>query len=261
MTYKEKFVAVVKSKGKILREDGNTVRVPFGSEYSIYMKNLNSRKAVVDVSVDGKDALDGNQIVLDAGQSLNLKGWMKGMKARNKFRFIKKTKQIQRHRGDRIDDGVVRVEFRFEKKIEEDPWRYYSPPIKPWGGSGVKTYFNDNSSGGWSNNTQVTYSASFSNSSSTLSSRSKSVKRSSAPKSDEGITVKGSLTNQQFHYANVGELEPSSEVIILRLVGRTSRGKKVKRPITTKTKITCPTCGRRWRSSMKFCGNCSSYMR
>jgi len=266
MTYKEKFVAVIKNRGKILRDNNGTVRVPFGSEYTIYMKNLNSRKAVVDVSVDGKDVLDGNQIVLDAGHTLDLKGFMKGMRVKNKFRFINKTKEIANYRGDRIDDGIVRVRFRFEKRQDSPVWNSITPR-PPFDGS-PRYYFNqpdwsytDDSTSGGSSSNEVLYTASMSNfSSSTLSSRSKAMKRSSTPKSDEGITVNGAPTNQQFYNAHVGELETSSEVIVLRLKGRTSRGKKVVRPVTTKTKITCPTCGRRWKSTMKYCGNCSTYL-
>lgn len=269
MTYKEKFVAVIKNRGKILREDGDTVRLPFGSEYELFMKNLHSRKAVVKVSVDGKDVLDGNEIVMNPNQSMSLKGFMKGMRVKNRFRFIKKTKEIADYRGDRIDDGIVRVEFRYEKKQEENPWKSLVRPKGPfrdddWPG-GVKTYFSqpnwtytDDSTSGGTFDSNVTYTNCAANfSSSTLSSKRS---KSSTPKSEEGITVNGSPTNQQFYYANVGELEPSSEVIVLRLVGRTSRGRKASRPLTTKTKITCPTCGRRWKSTMKYCGNCSTYI-
>ncbi len=47
MTYKENFVLVVKCKGEILRERDGIVTLPFGSEYSILMKNLDHRRALV----------------------------------------------------------------------------------------------------------------------------------------------------------------------------------------------------------------------
>ena len=40
MTYQEKLVAVVKCRGKILREHGEFVTIPFGEEYTILLKNL-----------------------------------------------------------------------------------------------------------------------------------------------------------------------------------------------------------------------------
>jgi hypothetical protein len=254
MTYKEKFVAVVKCGGRILREDRDVVRIPFGSEYEIYMKNLHTRKAVVDISVDGQDALDGNQMVLRPDETTTLKGFIKDSRVRNRFRFIKKTKEISDYRGDRIDDGIIRIRFRFEKDVPvvmptitrtEDRGPRFSFGDCDW------TYNDSGSTGGWSNNTTI-YSCSTSRS---LSSK------SFVPKSDEGITVKGSETRQDFYYTDVGPLESRSEVIILRLVGMSSRGKRIRKPLTTKTKITCPTCGRRWKSTMKYCGNCSTYMR
>ena len=33
----------------------------------------------------------------------------------NKFKFIQKTDKIIGHRGDNIDDGMIRVEYRYEK--------------------------------------------------------------------------------------------------------------------------------------------------
>ena len=270
MTYKEKFVTVIKCRGKIMREYGSTVRIPFGSEYSIYMKNLHTRRAVVDVSVDGDDTLDGKQVVLDAGSTLNLKGFMKGTRVRKKFRFINKTKEISRYRGDRIDDGIVRVEFRFEKKHII----YWEPPtpITPktyspdWEGTNWPSAFrghriNDpNSTGGdcsYMKNYEYSATAHKGHDTQVMCSFTDG---SIISKSEEGITVKGSETNQQFAYTTVGALEPTSEVIVIKLVGKNKYGRGIRKPITTKTKITCPTCGRRWRSSMKYCGNCSTYI-
>jgi hypothetical protein len=60
MMYSNRFVCSVKVNGKILREQSGTVTLPFGCEYEILLKNLNSRRAMVSVSVDGKDATDGH---------------------------------------------------------------------------------------------------------------------------------------------------------------------------------------------------------
>jgi hypothetical protein len=129
MTFKKNFVAVVKSKGKVLRERNGVVNVPFGSEYSLLFKNLESRKAIVNVDVDGEDALDGQSLIVQPNSTSELQGFLNGRKATNRFRFIEKTKEISDYRGDRIDDGVIRVEFRHEK---EEAWPcqatyYYYP--------------------------------------------------------------------------------------------------------------------------------------
>jgi hypothetical protein len=41
MMYHKKFIAVIKNQGNILRDGGGLVRLPFGSTYSILLKNKN----------------------------------------------------------------------------------------------------------------------------------------------------------------------------------------------------------------------------
>ena len=249
MVYKEKFVAVVKSEGRILRESGDTVRLPFGSEYSIKMKNLHSRRAVVNVTIDGEDVLDGNRLVISPNSSVDLKGFLKGSTAKNKFRFIKKTREISNYRGDRVDDGIVRVEFRFEKKDDGPMISFGDFNFRGSYGTTKSCdashyYYDSNTTAGSWNKGQVLYSCSMSN----------------FTPADEGITVKGSQINQDFNYTDVSNLETKSDVIVLRLVGYNSKGKSIRKSITTKTRVTCPTCGRKWKSSMKYCGSCSTFL-
>ena len=61
MTYKDQFVVEVKTDGQILRVRDGAVYLPYGCEYSILLKNLNSKKASVKISIDGEDVLDGGQ--------------------------------------------------------------------------------------------------------------------------------------------------------------------------------------------------------
>ena len=107
MTYNQKLVAVVKVNGKVLRDTDDVIRLPFGSEYEIYLKNLNSQRAVVNISIDGQDVLDGNRLVIDPNTEYALEGFMKDRKVRNKFKFINKTKEIADYRGDNVDDGII----------------------------------------------------------------------------------------------------------------------------------------------------------
>ena len=111
MTYKDQFVVEVKCRGKILRVKDDAVHLPFGSEYSLYLKNLNSRRASVTISIDGQDVLDNQSLILEPNSSTELEGFLRGTTAKNRFKFINKTKEIQEHRGDKIDDGIIRVEF------------------------------------------------------------------------------------------------------------------------------------------------------
>jgi len=189
--YKNKFVAVVKCNGSILRErSGGTVRLPFGSHYSILLKNKNSCKASVSIEVDGEDVLNGHTLILGANQSEEVKGWMRNMSKTNLFKFINKTKQIQDYRGDRIDDGLVRVTYQFEKAPEPVDWVYLNQPT--YRGHGRAYKGNSRAHTG-----DTVYCCSLSD-----------FNESAAPRADEGITVKGAKVSQRYSYGNIGTFVP-----------------------------------------------------
>lgn len=250
MMYNNNFVAVIKYNGKILREMDGAVKLPFGSEYSILLKNKNSKKALVQIQVDDKHVLtEGRKLIVDPHTSVEIKGFMRDMSVSNKFKFIKKTKQISQYRGDRIDDGLISVEYWFEKDPDPMPFIYYSsfaPSQREIGARADWTY----------NNSSVTYSSSLN--SNFVGARTK-CKRSDV--SDDGITVKGSKVNQDYVYRDINDVESSSSVITIQLKGRTKRSmRKVKRAVTTRTRLTCETCGKKSKSYAKFCSRCGTYL-
>ena len=240
MMYNNNFVVVVKHKGKVLRESSNgTVRLPFGSDYTILLKNKNSRKAVANVEIDGEDVATG--IIVPGNDSVELKGAINGLNVSNHFRFIEKTREISNFRGDREDDGLVRVEYRFEQ------YDVVQVPIRPMKKKGysrddVWTYYNSSN--------EVRYGATCDN--------------YTFCSSDVGITVPGKETNQNFEYGHTKMLELQSHVIVLHLKGtvkKRKRVRKIRKAITVKTRLQCQTCGRKSKSSMKFCGNCGTYLK
>jgi hypothetical protein len=117
MMYANKLVASLKANGKILREFKDTVYIPFGSEYSFLLKNLNTTRALVNVFIDGEDMTPGG-LVINAGQEINLERSIKGgnLFEGNRFKFIERTGAIEDGpRGVKLEDGLVRIEFQFEK--------------------------------------------------------------------------------------------------------------------------------------------------
>ena len=264
MTYSEKFVAVVKVKGKILREHDDIVCLPFGEEYSIFLKNLNTVKAVVSISIDGEDVLNGHQIIVNPNESVNLEGFLKNQVVSHKFKFIQKTKEIQDYRGDKIDDGIIRVEYRFEKIVYHTTTWSQNIPVYPYN-SPYPTWFKSAIS---ENGRGTSYFSSTFGSGSVGGMCSDSISASnnmqlgetfnSAPMQDEGITVKGGHSNQKFIYCWTNELDETSSVIVLKLRGINSKGENVSEPIQVDRKIICGICGRSSKSSLKFCGNCGS---
>jgi len=240
--YQEKFIAVVKCNNKILREQNKCeVHLPFGSEYSLLFKNLDSRRVNVNVSIDGTDILFGRSLVIDANSEMELERFLDNISHGNKLKFIEKTEQISNHRGDKIDDGIIRIEYAFEKPPVS--WTYSSYPVY----LGVDT---------------VCDASAYYSNTSTGSIKLKSPSISfcetdmSVSVNDCGITVPGSKSQQSFGYASIGALE-ESRVLVLVLKGATSQG-KVTRPLTTTTKLKCVTCGSVHKSSMKFCFDCGT---
>lgn len=250
MMYKNKFVAVIKCQGSILRErTGGVVNLPFGSTYSILLKNKHSRNALVSIEVDGKDVLNGHQLIVAPNSSDEIKGWMRNMRQTSKFKFINKTKKIQRYRGDFIDDGLIRVTYQFEKEPEPVDWVYLNRPT---------TYFGGNNSGGyakatWTGNTGDYVSCYNVSASSSLS-------KCSAPRADEGITVRGKKINQNFTYGSIGEVERAVNTIVLQLKGVTKRKKVVTKPVTVRGKITCDVCGKKSATTARFCSRCGNHL-
>jgi hypothetical protein len=261
MVYKNNFIAVVKHKGRIMRDRNGVVRMPFGSEYSILLKNKDSRTAIARISVDGEDVMGGHRYIIPGKSQRELTGFLKGLNATHKFRFIKKTKQIARYRGDRLDDGMVEVEFWYEQAVTT-PWVIYDAGKECWPDPPDYT-FGDSTAGRFQSSF-TSHSTNFHQVQSSSPRIKSSITTScnvSTPKRDEGITVKGSKAHQNFQYGNVGTLESHSSTIIIRLRGTVrKRGKTrpVKKVIATRSRIQCTTCGRKWRSHLKFCGNCST---
>lgn len=281
MMFKRNFIVNIKANGKILREMDNVVTLPFGSEYEIFLKNLNSRKAKIDITIDGKDALTGEHLLLRGNCNTTLKGYLVGNSVKNKFKFIQKTKEIADYRGDFEDDGIIRVEYWFEKKCvtervdiehhHHDVHHYhehipYYRPIHP-----RRLSFGDNGTGGaqfssdfadvtcYNVNSDLTPNGTIDSGKATLTtSGSLGICELSVPQPNEGITVKGSKTNQQFNTAYIGELEEQSSVITLKLRGYTGTQNYVVAPMTVKTKLTCETCGHKSKSNAKFCSNCGT---
>lgn len=251
MMYNSKFVACVKAGGKILREIDDRVFIPFSSEYSIYLKNLESRKALVNVEIDGRSAVRG--LIVSPNSHVELERFLGyNLDTGARFKFIEKTQEISNYRGDKAEDGLIRIEFRFESwappKLDFRPSIYYydGPPILDYLNRMECATKSVSSPATFSIPTKrrVTLDASYSANSMEMCS------------SKSGITVEGSQSNQKFTQGSIGDLESRSEVIVLKLIGETTR--PIQTPIFVNTKMTCPTCGRRNSSNLKFCGNCGT---
>jgi hypothetical protein len=258
MMYDSKLVLAVKSNGKILREYKDTVYVPFGSEYSLLIKNLNSVRVIVDIDIDGTDITDGG-LVIHGYQEVDLERFITSNKNKgNKFKFIERSASVEEHRGVKLEDGLIRVKFRYEQPQYlmtptwipmKDTFPYYPPGVRYHGGSGS---FGDE-------RYTAAYCSANSLSSIQCSAGSGTVGelQNAIRSCDAGITVPGSESDQKFVTAGWFPTESTEHVMVLRMLGEV-QGKKVAEPVTVQHKPKCVTCGRVNKATAKFCTNCGT---
>ena len=294
--YESKLVASLKANGKILREFKDTVYIPFGSEYSFLLKNLNTTRALVNVFIDGEDMTPGG-LVLNAGQEVDLERSIKGnnLTEGNRFKFIERTSAIENGpRGVKLEDGLVRIEFQFEKppmRVSELPRNIFNdinfgslsgsigsseyPGTTDKFSKSMGTYSQVNVNGmlrgvDYSMNGQVTAQAASAsvdkycadnniiNSICEMHDGAATMDWMEAPKNDVGITVPGSKSTQKFQTTYMNALESEKHTIVLKLLGETEDNKPVLKPVTTKHKPKCVTCGKQNKATAKFCTECGT---
>ena len=238
MMYNQKLVASIKANRKILREFKDTVYIPFASEYSILLKNLNTQRAVVRVFIDGEDQTPSG-LVLNAGQEIDFERSLKtgSLTEGNKFKFIERTGAVEQHRGIKLEDGIVRIEYQFEL-----------PPVN------IDNSFLRSINRGW-----ITASGASGATYSTTSASLNNVTASAQSfYNDAGVTVPGSKSTQTFTTTYMGVLDPTKHTIVLRLLGETPDNKPVAKPVTVKAKPKCVTCGKQNKAHAKFCVECGT---
>ena len=291
--YQSKLVASLKANGKILREFKDTVYIPFGSEYSFLIKNLHTQRAVVNVFIDGENVVEGG-LVVDPGREVDLERYVKAgnLKAGNKFKFIERTSSIEEHRGVKLEDGLVRIEFQYEAVKPTSIWNnqpVYSVQdfMKSSEFRGITDKYSTTGGTGWlqaSGATYATTNVSQMNVGGALRgvdySKGEAVKASATAAidnvvpqamnvhdgmatmdcsfNDVGITVPGSKSTQSFQTVTMGIMETEKHSIVLKLLGETPDNKPVLKPVTVKAKQKCDTCGKVNKAHSKFCVECGT---
>lgn len=245
--YSNKLAAAIKSNGKVLREFGDTVYIPFSSEYSILVKNLNTVRAIANIYLDGENVAPGG-IVINAGSEIDLERWIKNgnLTDGNKFKFIERTASIEDHRGIKLEDGIIRIEYQFEKVFN------FNGPI--FGGLNYPTGVR----GGVLGSPEMTYGVAQCATNSVLRASASDVTVKSFVANDAGITVPGSHSTQKFQTVNSFPLESEKHSLVFKLLGETADNKPVLQPITVKAKPKCQTCGHTNKATSKFCNKCGT---
>jgi len=274
MMYNQKLVASIKSKGKVLREFKDTVYIPFASEYSILLKNLNTTRAVVNVFIDGENVVPGG-LVIDPGRTVDLERWIKNgnLSEGNKFKFIERTAAIEDGpRGIKLEDGLVRIEYQFEiprPVINIPTWTTTTTTWNTgpyYGATGSTGTFNVNGVLRSVDTSKGETVRAMASAATTATLNSMNVKASGADfhegmttmDSDVGITVPGSKSTQSFQTTTVGALDSTVHNIVLKLVGDLGNNKPVTKPVTVAHKPKCVTCGKQNKAHAKFCVECGT---
>lgn len=285
--YNKNFVVAVKVGGKILREVEDLVYLPFGSEYTILLKNTSTKKVKAKVSIDGKDATEDVQLVINPGESTELKRFIRNgnLEVGNAFKFIEKTAQIEAFRGNKAEDGLITVEYEFEYKYEAPKYVYrdcWGSGYDRLGGTlyhkgllgdnSQQVFYNSVDSGCLSGNAlNATYSTTScssdnardiaSNNSAEYSAEVKmssgNILRSKA-KSDAGITAPGQVVDQKFFTATWFVTDGVRHSMTLQLKGQTDNLKVVKQAVVVKKVQRCTMCGTNTKQTAKFCHQCGA---
>ena len=277
MMYHQKMVASIKANGRVLKEFKDTVYVKFGSEYSVYMKNLNTTRALVNVFIDGTNITPGG-LVINAGQEVDLQRSIANgnLTEGNSLKFIERTGSVEKHRGVKLEDGLIRIEFQFEKVAPaqwgstwNDQWKnsnlHYPPGVRSFGSTSMNVGGTmrsvDHSKGefvkGQASQNINQYMAD-NNVQCSAQSAHDGMATMDCSFNDIGITVPGSKSEQKFQTTYMGTLETEKHCIVLKLLGETPDNRPVEKPITVKTKPKCVTCGKQNRAHAKFCTECGT---
>jgi hypothetical protein len=282
MMFNQKLVASIKVNGKILREFKDTVYLPFGAEYSLLVKNLNTVRVLFNVYIDGENHTPEG-FVLYPGQEVDLERSIKNgsLTEGNKFKFIERSGAVEQHRGIKLEDGLVRIEYQFEKvQPLRHTYRSVCSSPDPWGDPAWGDLYNKaeydkivrsttNTANYSCNNITtmnvggampppVATSCSYTDSAGNASTMSISRTTAQAFVNDAGITVPGSHSSQQFATASWFATEAEKHSIVLKLLGETEDNRPIEKPITVKHKPRCVTCNKQNKANAKFCAHCGT---
>lgn len=241
--YQNQMACAIKVDGRVLREQDGKVFLPFGSEFSLVLKNLNTRRACVRITIDGQEAVHGGLIV-NANSTVDLERFVKEgqMGQGNRFKFIERNEKVEEARGIKVDDGLIRLEVEYERQ-----WPQYGT-FNP--GSILRNH-------DWYGTTDVMYKsagAGIVGSASAAGDTLLNQVLSSA--NTAGITVPGSVSNQQFHSVSF-EGDGVKTTMVLQLLGETATA-IIKKPLTVKDKNICTTCKHVNKATAKFCSECGT---
>lgn len=257
MTYSNHFVMCILVNGRPLKEraDG-IVQIPMNTEYAIRFRNKNSRRAMVNFTIDAENA-SGNGYIIETYSDLEIKRFADRDQM---FKFVdlkSDEAQLDGKDGPNLDGvkGVIQANFYLERQPTYLP--VYHPthvkygwprPLPPFGG-----YECPAASPVWFNSTSNPVSQMYTNL--TKNCVPCSTTDSSIKTMMEGVTVGGQSSGQTFTSA---AFDAESYFVTLRVVLR-GMNEPVEVTATQVDNEYCTKCGaKKARKNDAFCGKCGS---
>ena len=259
--YRDGFSACVLLDGKVVKESGEQIVVPFESEYGLRLKNKYAEATAVDIYIDGQLVNEIGHILLAGNSSLDVDQWILKSGHAKKLLFTKLTNPKVDQPND-SENG--RVEIRFYKpkaNVKSVPTELvikheYYPHYPIWPGFDDyywmryrPIYTTLNNAGYTTTNNSDTFNC---NLNSTFTSDMKigchinnavhsfkpdNTIRSMSCSAEPGATVKGRDTAKKFNEVNMGfELQAEPTVITFKIMGD-----RFQKPVVTKEY--CGECG------------------
>lgn len=249
--YQNKLSACIKVNGKVLREDGDQVKLPFGSEYVISITNHETKRVRVNIEIDG-NPVSGGGFILDRGNTVDIeRSIVNGnLEQGNRFMFIERNDSIEAHRGISSSDGLVKLTYSFESEALINMWT-------------TNRHTTNQRDMTWPMDTGDTYKfGQYTCGQPQSINQLNAVPQSSVLRSVEntaGITAPGSISSQKFQTVSNFVSSGVEHVMVFMLVGKVA-DKEVVKPLTTKSKLECSMCGKLSTSMSKYCDQCGSFL-
>ena len=204
------FTISIVHDGYPVREIDNRVAIPFDAEYRIRLKNGHDQKCTAKVFIDGTPVSKLGDFIIDSNGEIDLERFLdSSLTDGRRFKFVRLS-HPDVDDPTRVQNGIVRVEFRLEKK----------PDIRiiiqgPHGGFiRIPGEWDGNSDWHLDNKTTIR----FMDGEATYTSAPSSVLCSNTSSTEPGATIAGSESNQTFHRSHI-DVEDQVYALELRMIG------------------------------------------
>ena len=200
------FVVNVVQHKEIIKEFSHEVAIPFNSEYEIRLKNTHDRRATARVYIDGVKVSALGDFVIPPKADIDLERFLdRSLTEGKRFKFVPLS-HPEVNDPYSSENGIIKVEFRMEKKLPElilSP-QYYER--YPWGLSNNTLPVEGSTTLGLTET-------------STLTSFTSDSFNASNTACSAGATIGGSMSDQTFSRIHF-DVEDEAVVLTLRMVGR-----------------------------------------